>query len=168
MKMFSNLKQGSQLYILHPDVAVPFVEVGIVESTNNAIPMVYYPNLPTYPVDMTVKVGEKSIPLQRLPTNAESATVTAKDGEKLIVACTKEAINNEVEMMKQKSIEVVNSVEYHKQRIVVCDNLIKQLNPEMAEKEAQQKEISDLKEQLSEMSKLLQELRASSMRKNEE
>lgn len=160
--MFANLKQGSQLYILHPNVAVPFVEVGIVETTSNAMPMVYYPNLPTYPIDMTIKVGEKSIPLQRLPTNAESATVTARDGESVIIACTKDAINNEVELMKQKSIEIVNSVEYHRQRIVACDNLVKQLNPEVAEKEAQAKEISELKDQLSEMSKLLNELRTSS------
>lgn len=160
--MFANLKQGSQMYILHPNVAVPFVEVGTVETISNAIPMVYYPNLPTYPMDMTVKVGDKSIPLQRLPTNAESATVTASDGESIIIACSKDAINNEVEMMKQKSIEVVNSVEYHKQRIVACDNLIKQLNPEVAEKEAQAKEINDLKAQLSEMNKLLNELRTSS------
>lgn len=160
--MFANLKTGSQMYILHPNVAVPFVEVGIVETTNNTMPMVYYPNLPSYPLDMTVKVGDKSIPLQRLPINAESATVTAKDGESIIVACSKEAINNEVEMMKQKSIEVVNSVEFHKSRITACDNLMKQLNPEVAEKEAQQREISDLKAQLSEMNKLLNELRTSS------
>lgn len=160
--MFANLKQGSQLYILHPSVSTPYVEVGIVETTTNAIPMVYYPNLPTYPMDMTVKVGDKSIPLQRLPTNAESATVTASDGESIIIACSKDAINNEVELMKQKSIEVVNSVEFHKSRIAACDNLIKQLNPEMAEKEAQAKEINDLKAQLSEMNKLLNELRTSS------
>lgn len=160
--MFANLKQGSQIYILHPNVAIPFVEVGIVETISNAIPMVYYPNLPTYPMDMTVKVGEKSIPLQRLPTNAESATVTAKDGESIVIACTKDAVNNEVEMMKQKSVEIVNSVEFHKNRIVACDNLVKQLNPEVAEKEAQAKEINDLKAQLGEMAKLINELRTSS------
>lgn len=166
--MFANLKQGSQLYILHPNVAVPFVEVGIVEMVSNAMPMVYYPNLPAYPIDITIKVGEKSIPLQRLPTNTESATVTAKDGESIIIACTKEAVNNEVGLMKQKSIEAVNSVEFHKQRIVACDNLIKQLNPEVAEKEAQAKEISDLKEQLSALSAVLNELRTSSKTKGKE
>lgn len=160
--MFSQLKQGNQLFILHSESAIPFVEIGIVETVNNPFTMVYYPNMPMYPIDITVKVADKTIPLQRIPTNAESASVTSKDGETVIIACSKEAINNEIEMMKQKSMEVVNSVEFHKNRIGVCDNLYKQLNPEVAEKEAQAKEINDLKAQLSEMTRALNELKASS------
>lgn len=156
--MFAQLKQGSQIYVLHPNVATPFVEVGIVDSFNNPFPMAYYPNMPTYPLDLSVKVAGRSIPLKRLPTNAESATVTADDGESIIVACSKEAINNEVEMLEQSSIEAVNSVEFHRQRIIACKNLKKQLNPELAEKEAQAQEINTLKSQMSAMSENMQKL----------
>lgn len=157
--MFSQLKQGSQIYILHGNVAVPFVEIGTVETINNVMPMVYYPNMPSYPIDMTVRVADKTLPLQRIPTNAESATVIAHDGESITIACSKEAVNNEVEAMRIKSMDVINSVDFHKSRIAACDNLVKQLNPEVAEKEHQQAEIASLKTQINELVGMIAELK---------
>lgn len=156
--MFSQLKQGSQLYILHGNVATPFVEVGIVENQVNAMQMAYYPSMPTFPLDFTVRVGERMIPLRRIPANAESATVVAEDGESITIACTKEAINNEVDLQQQKSIEAVNSVDFHKSRIMAFDNLRKQLNPEIAEKVAQQEEINSLKTQMADITKNIGDL----------
>lgn len=150
--MFSNLKQGSNLWILHPNSATPFVEVGIVEPTNNIMPMAYFP------VDISVRVGERVIPFRQLPPNSETATGTDQSGESIIIACSKEAMCREVDVMMQKSIEVINSVEYHKNRIAVFGDLKKQLNPELAEKEAQAKELAELREEMRLMRERFAEL----------
>lgn len=157
MIQFQNLRQGSQVFILHKS-ASPFVEAGTVESIANMPMLGYYPNLPMMPLDMTVRVGEKVTPYQKLPANAEAVDVVEQtSGETVTVACSKEAINAEVQNLRQKSIEAINSVEYHKQRINVCETLLKQLNPEQAEKEAQQEEMRTMKEQMSAMQKQMEQ-----------
>ena len=61
--------------------------------------------------------------------------------------------------MKQKSIETINSVPYHEQRIKVLDALYQQLNPEEAEKVQRDKEYQEMKSELQEMRKLLAHLK---------
>ena len=68
-------------------------------------------------------------------------------------------MNAEILSLKQKSEEVINSVGYHQNFISVCDDVLSQLNPELAEKQAQRKEIDDLKTQMSDISKVLIELK---------
>lgn len=138
---------------MHPNSATPFIEVGIVEPLNNMMPMMYYP------IDITVRIGERVIPFRQLPPNAESATVTDQSGESVFIACSKDALNNEIDTQMRKSAEIVNSVDYHKNRITVFGELKKQLNPELAEKEAQAKEISALKDELMQMKSLLAEFK---------
>lgn len=165
--MFSNLKQGAQLHILHKS-ANPYVEIGTIESTTNVPIMGYYPNMPSIPIDITVRVGDKVTTYQQLPAGAESAEVIERStGEQVFVACAKDAINSELNTMRQKSVETINSVEYHKQRIKSIDTLIGQLNPEILEKQQQAQEICDLRAQLADMRKLVEEMRASSSTKEE-
>lgn len=117
-------------------------------------------------MDITVRVGERVTTYQQLPANADFAEVTERTtGEQVYIACTKEAINNELNVMKQKSIEAINSVEYHKQRIKSIEGLVCQLNPELVEKQQQAQEISDLRKQLQDMQQLVNDLRASSSKK---
>ena len=61
-------------------------------------------------------------------------------------------------MMKQKSIELLNSVEYHQNVIASCDKMLNLLNPEFAAKQQQDKEIADLKGQMAEMSRNMADL----------
>lgn len=155
--MFTNLRQGSSIYILHKSTT-PFVDVGTVETVNNMPMLGYYPNMPAMPVDITVRVGEKVTTYQKLPANAEAVDVMEQtSGETVTIACSKDAISAEVQHLRQKSIETINSVDYHKQRITVCDTLLKQLNPEQAEKEAQQAELHSMKEQMLAMQKQMQQ-----------
>lgn len=156
--MFSNLRQGSQIHILH-DGATPYVEIGFVETASNMSLMGYYPNVPSLPIDISVKVGEKVTTYQQLPPNAECARVTERNtSEQVLIACSKEAVNNELQTMKQKSIETINSVPYHEQKIKAIDVLIGQLNPEIREKQAQAQEINDLKSQLASMNEMIVQL----------
>ncbi|MCM1079678.1 MAG: hypothetical protein NC344_10255 [Bacteroidales bacterium] len=156
--MFSNLRQGSQIYILHKCASTPFVEQGSVEGTSN--PMTgYYPTLPNMPVNISIRTGEKVTPYQNLPPNAEIAEVANNNtGEKVMIVCTKEALNTEVHSMRQASVDAINSVEWHKQRISACDTLLQQINPEEMLKAQQQQEISDLKAQVMQMSQMMSQL----------
>lgn len=157
--MFANLRQGSQVYILHK-TSSPYIEVGTVDTVTNMPIIGYYPNMPMMPIDINVRVGDKVMPYKQLPANAEVANGMAPgSGEEIILACTKDAITGEVQTMKQKSIETINSVNYHKQRIEVCEALLNQLNPEAAEKKAQQEEINGLRGQVSSLTSMIEELR---------
>lgn len=133
--------------------------MGSVDSTSNVM-MGYYPTMPNLPININIKVGEKVTQYQNLPPNAEVADVTNSMGETVTLACTKEAVNAEVQTLKQKSIDAINSVEYHKQRIGACDMLLQQLNPEAAEKVQREKEMAEMREQMMRMSETIAELNA--------
>lgn len=158
MIQFQNLRQGSQVYILHKGLN-PFYEVGTVESIPSLQTMSYYQNLPMMPLDLSVRVGEKVIPYQHIPPTAESAKVTSQiSGEEVCVACSKEAISAEVEMLIHQSVDTINSVDAHKQRIETCKNLLNQLNPEKLKEAQQAQEIESLKGQLADMKEMMEKL----------
>ena len=54
--------------------------------------------------------------------------------------------------MRERSVDVVKSVDYHNGLIQAIDKIIQDLNPEEAEKIALQKEVTDLKGQMLQMS----------------
>lgn len=158
MIQFQNLRQGSQVYILHKGLQ-PYYEVGTVESIPSLQTMSYYQNLPMMPIDLSVRVGEKVIPYQHIPPTAESAKVTSQlSGEEVCVACSKEAISAEVEMLIHQSVDAINSVDAHKQRIETCKNLLNQLNPEKLKEAQQAQEIETLKGQLADMKEMMEKL----------
>lgn len=158
MVQFQSLRQGSQIYILHKGLN-PFYEVGTVESIPSLQTMSYYQNLPMMPLDLSVRVGEKVIPYQHIPPTAESAKVTSQlSGEEVCVACSKEAISAEVEMLIHQSVDAINSVDAHKQRIETCKNLLNQLNPEKLKEAQQAQEIESLKGQLADMKEMMEKL----------
>lgn len=156
--MFYNLRTGQQLHILHKTVT-PYIEIGTVESINNMTNMGYFPGMPSLPMDISVRIGERTTTYQQLPSNADCAEVTERNsGEKVFISDNKDALNAEIQSMRQKSIDTLNSVDYHRNRIETCNKLLNQLNPEQAEKAAQQAEINNLKEQMGSMTKSMEQL----------
>ena len=67
-------------------------------------------------------------------------------------------MNAEVVSLKNKSIDAINSVDYHKGVIDGCDIILSGLNPEYAERQQQQAEINDLKAQMAELIKINKDL----------
>ena len=63
---------------------------------------------------------------------------------KLTIATNRDAMNAEVSALKQRSIDHINSVEYHQSVILGCDKILETLNPEFGEKVRRDKEIADL------------------------
>ena len=69
-------------------------------------------------------------------------------------------MNVEVNSMRQKSLDIINSVDRHKKIIQDCEVLLQRLNPEFAEQKQQKQEIDMLKTQVSEMMNGMKELMA--------
>ena len=67
-------------------------------------------------------------------------------------------MNAEILNFKQKSVDIVNSIDRHNSIIEQCDVILHDLNPEFAEKEKQKIEIDNLKSQMTIMAQNMQEL----------
>lgn len=76
----------------------------------------------------------------------------------MLITGSRDEMNTEVLTMKQKSEDVLKSVEYHQNFLRVCDQMLAMLNPEFAAKQQQEQEISALKGQMSNMDKNMQEM----------
>lgn len=159
--MFSNLRTNSQIYILHRD-AEPYIEIGQVVSVSQPRPR-YQNNNFIAPqeqvVDVVVSINGNNITLQSLPANLDVADQGTLNGS-LFISTSRDAMNVEVNSMRQKSLDIINSVDHHKKVIQDCEVLLQRLNPEFAEQKQQKQEIDMLKSQMSEMMNGMKELMA--------
>ena len=159
--MFSNLRTNSQLYILHRDVT-PYIEIGQVVSVSQPRPR-YQTSSYIAPqeqvVDIVVEINGNNITLQSLPANLDVADQGTINGS-LFISTQRDAMNTEINSMRQKSLDIINSVEHHKKVIQDCEVLLQRLNPEFAEQKQQKQEIDMLKTQMSEMMSGMKELMA--------
>lgn len=159
--MFSNLRTNSQIYILHKE-ATPYFEVGTVVSVSQPMPKFAVTNFmqpQELVVDVVVKVNGNDITLQKLPANLDVADQGTNNGA-LVITTSREAMNAEIDALRQKSLGIINSVEYHQKIVQDCDILLQRLNPEFAEQKQQKQEIDTLKAQMSEMMTSMKEMMA--------
>lgn len=159
--MFSNLRTNSQIYILHRDTT-PYVEIGQVITVSQPRPKYQNNNFITpqeQVVDIVVGVNGNNITLQSLPANLDVADQGTINGS-LFITTSRDAMNTEINSMRQKSLDIINSVEHHKKVIQDCELLLQRLNPEFAEQKQQKQEIDMLKTQMSEMMAGMRELMA--------
>lgn len=158
--MFSNLRTNSQIYILHKE-ASPYVEVGTVMNVSQPVPkfpMNNFMNQQELIVDVTVKINDSTVTLQKLPANLDIADQGINGN--MVITTSREAMNSEVEALRQKSMGILNSVEYHQKVVQDCEILLQRLNPEFAEQRQQKQEIDTLKAQMSEMMSDMKDLMA--------
>jgi hypothetical protein len=97
-------------------------------------------------------VGDTTYNLNAIPAQLDISD-SFSNGESLVISDSRDAMNSEVISQKQKSIDIINSKPYHEQLIVAYDKIITDLNPEVAEKQAQQREIAELRNQVNEMNR---------------
>ena len=165
--MFSNLRTNSQMYILHRD-ATPYVEIGQVVSVSQPRPRYQATNYiapQEQVVDVVGGVNGNNITLQNLPANLDVADQGTINGS-LFISTSRDAMNTEINSMRQKSLDIINSVEHHKKVIQDCELLLQRLNPEFAEQKQQKQEIDMLKTQVSEMMNGMKELMAQLKKEN--
>lgn len=150
---FQNLRNNHQIYILHKDT-IPTLEIGKV--TNVSLPVPKYGNASMYNdlvLDITADVEGKPINFQKIPANNEIADF----GNNIVITTTKDAMNNELVSMKQRSLDIINSVEQHQSIISGCDEILQMLNPEIAEKQKQEQENRQLREEINSLKEMFQE-----------
>ena len=150
---FQNLRNNHQIYILKKDV-VPTLEIGKI--TNVSVPVPKYGNTSMYNdliIDVTADVDGKTTSFQKIPANSEIADF----GNNIVIATSKEAMNNEVASMKQRSLDILNSVEQHQSIIKGCDEILQMLNPEIAEKQRQEQENKALREEINSLKEMFSE-----------
>lgn len=60
-------------------------------------------------------------------------------------------MNAEISNLKNESVSIINRVDEERQKIVKYDEILMQLNPEFAEKQRQEQEISTLKDKVAQL-----------------
>lgn len=163
--MFQNLRQNNQIFVLHKESA-PYLETGTVVSVTAPVPKFPMPGFPAQAgfappgaemtVDLTVKINGQDVNFQKLPANAEIADFGA--GNSIVVSASRDAMNAEVAALKQRSADIIGSVDFHKGVIDGCDKVLAALNPEFAEKREQQEEIASLKRQMGGLSEAVERI----------
>lgn len=149
--MFQNLRPNSPIYILHKESS-PYIDIGTIVSVTQPVvkyPMMNYMQQQESVVDIVVKINGNDITLQKLPANSDVADQGINGN--LVIATSREAMNQEISSLKEKSVNIINSVDYHNKIIQDCDKLLQTLNPEFAEQQQQKQEINMLKLQLNEI-----------------
>lgn len=160
---FQNLRNNHQIYILHKDKQ-PTIEIGKIVNISAPIPK--YGNVGMYNdlvLDIQVDVDGKVTNFQKLPANGEIADF----GNSVVVACNKDAMNSEVLSMKQRSLDIINSVEEHRSIIDGCDKILQALNPEIAEKQKQELENKAIREELASLKDMFREFINQSLKNNQ-
>lgn len=152
--MFQNLTQGATIPVLYKNI--PRVADGRVISVNTHMPT-YNPQQPLAmmngPVtDITLQVGNETIPFAGLPANGVVANFPEKG---LFLATDRTAILREIEAMASASRQVLASVPDHQKMVAACEDLILQLNPELKKEAQQAQELSDLRGQVAELKTML-------------
>lgn len=153
--MFQSVRPNSPIYVLHKGDN-PRLETGYVANQPIPKPKYQIPHTFGQPqemiVDLVIKLNDSSINLNSIPANLDIAD-SYSNGENIVISDSREAMNSEIISLKQKSVDLLNSVDYHRSLIASYDKLLSDFNPEMAEKQAQQQEIAGLRNQIDELSK---------------
>ena len=156
--MFQGLTQGAVVSILYKNE--PRVAEGRVLSVNTHIP-VYDPQHPMAimggPVtDITVQVGNDTIPLKGLPANGIVANFPENG---VFVSTDKAAVLREVEAMANASKQVLESVPAHEKMLHDCEALLLDLNPEKKKDAEHLQELNKMRDELAELKQLLLSIR---------
>lgn len=149
--MFQSVRINNPLYILHKDTKQ--LEIGYITNVigpkpKYATPLGVQNNL--YTVDISVNINGNNINYNEIPS-----TLDIVDFNNDIISDSKEAMNNEILNLKQKSLDIINSREKHEENIVLYEQILNKLNPEYAEKQKQQSEIEDLKNQIAKLTDII-------------
>ena len=149
--MFQSLRNNQNFYILTKGVQ-PRLDIGTVTSVS--VPQLKFSSIPQglgaqpeYVVDVSVLVNGSQQQFQRLPANKEIADFGDGFGN-IVVSTSKEAMNNELSILKMASEDHIKRVDEERQKVLAYEAVLQQLNPEYAEKQKQEAEIVQLKNQI--------------------
>ena len=142
--MFSTLRQNSQIYILDKKGS-PVLKKGIIESVSQQRSRTgtFYGQPLDMVVDIVVNVDGTKEEFKNIPASLG----IANDGN-LVISESKEAMSTEVDSMLSISKQILESVDYHKDVIDKCEQILKDLNPQFAKDKLQEEKINSLEERI--------------------
>jgi hypothetical protein len=152
--MFQTMAQGASLYILHKNE--PKVDVGRVISVNTHLPQ-YNPTQPQamfngMVTDLTVSVGSDTVPFLALPASASVANFADKG---LFISEDQGLVINEITTLRDNSKRIIDSYESNKDLFEKYEELLLSMNPDKQREVRSAKELAELKDELSDMKRML-------------
>ena len=144
---FQNLRPNNTLYILYK--SIPKLEIGRVNSVSPPIPK-FTGNFQDMTVDISTNIDDSITNFQKVPANLEIADV----GNDMVISYDRQRISDEIKTLKSRSESALVSIDFHKKMIKECDDFIRILNPEIAEKEQRDQETKQLKEEISSLKEM--------------
>lgn len=159
--MFQSLRANNIVYVLHKGTR-PYVETGTVVNVTPPVPKFNVPQQFGQPqefvVDVAVRVGDQTTTYQKLPANLDIADF-GNNGQ-VVLSTSKDAMNSEVAALKQKSVDILASIDAHKEIISGCDEILQSINPEYAERQRNEKEMSEMRSQMAQMAQQMSNMMA--------
>ena len=142
--MFSTLRQNSPIYILDKKGS-PVLKKGIIEtvSPQRSRTGSFYGQPMDMIVDIRVNIDGTSQEFKNIPASLS----IANDGN-IVISETKEAMSTEVDSMLSISKQILESVDYHKDVIEKCEQILKDLNPQFAKDKLQEEKINSLESRI--------------------
>lgn len=142
--MFSTLRQNSPIYVLDKKDS-PVLKKGIIEtvSPQRSRTGSFYGQPMDMIVDIRVNIDGTSQEFKNIPANLS----IVNDGN-IVISETKEAMSTEVDSMLSISKQILESVDYHKDVIEKCEQILKDLNPQFAKDKFQEEKINSLESRI--------------------
>lgn len=142
--MFSTLRQNSPIYVLDKKDS-PVLKKGIIEtvSPQRSRTGSFYGQPMDMIVDIRVNIDGTSQEFKNIPASLS----IANDGN-IVISETKEAMSTEVDSMLSISKQILESVDYHKNVIEKCEQILKDLNPQFAKDKLQEEKINSLESRI--------------------
>ena len=159
--MFQGLRQGALLYIL--DKRKQELQIAQVVSVSNPMPRYQAATQPNMlggieqVVDVSVMTTSGQTDYKQLPAMLSVANFQ-NDG--VVLTDNREAMTNEIESMCRASQSVLASVPYHQSVVSKRDDMLMQLNPELAKSKQQEAEIANLNAKIASMEGMMSRMEA--------
>ena len=156
--MFKDLRKGSTLFLLekseHPTLRQVVVDTVSQPRSKYGGQSVFNQFGIDTVIDITVKDGDEVLEFQQLDT----ALSIQPYSEGRVISDSREAMLAEVESMHSTSTNIINSVEYHEHVKEACEGIMQQLNPQLAERQEQEKRLDALDKRMDGMESSIQEM----------
>lgn len=142
--MFSTLRPNNQLYLLDKQGSVVLKRCKIESvSPQRSRTNTFYGQPMDMVVDITLNVDGNTQEFKNIPANLS----IANDGN-IVLAETREAMSAEVDSILTISKQILDSVEYHKDTVEKCEQILKDLNPQFAKDKLQEEKINSLENRM--------------------
>ena len=154
--MFSALNQGSLIHILDKTDGIKYKIGEIVGVSQPKFNNTFNPNQNNQTfVDIKVKIDGNIVECNAIPSNF--SIVTYNNG-KLILSETKQGLQSEVENTLQNRRQIIENIDYYKNDVVECENILKELNPQFAKDKERDERIDSLNIKVDSMENKLDKL----------